>query len=77
MKNYVVVGRLNPNAINTRYGRPKEMCNEETVLDAFIAKNDEEADRIWEDNELWKTDFPTYIKQRLVRSKEFYKRRIS
>jgi len=43
MKNYIITDRLNPNAVNSRYGRPASDLGEDCKVFAFTAATDAEA----------------------------------
>jgi hypothetical protein len=79
MKTYVATDRLNPNAINARYGRPAKDCDRQQVAIWFHAKDDEEAisrfieaiDGGWVGYSDLNT---TRIEPRLYRSKDWYRK---
>lgn len=43
MRNYIATDQLNPNAINSRYGRPASLCGCDDIAWRFSASNDAEA----------------------------------
>lgn len=43
MKNYIITDQLNPNAVNSRYGRPASDLGEDCKVFAFKAATDTEA----------------------------------
>ena len=78
MKNYVATDRLNPNAVNVRYGRPPS--NEQVVAETFSASSDEEALTIFD--QMIEAGFvgysprnPQRVDATLWRSKEWYGKR--
>jgi hypothetical protein len=43
MKNYIITDQLNPNAVNSRYGRPASDLSEDCKVFEFQAASDKEA----------------------------------
>jgi hypothetical protein len=79
MKTYVATDKLNPNAVNARYGRPASLCSQEKVAVHFSADSDEEAEekfyQLIEDGWVGYSDKNTErVDARLYRAKEWYKK---
>jgi len=49
MKKYVITDQLNPNAVNSRYGRPASELSEDREVFSFKAASDEEAFEVFDD----------------------------
>jgi hypothetical protein len=49
MKNYIITDQLNPNAVNSRYGRPASDLNQDCKVFTFKAASDEEAFEVFDD----------------------------
>jgi len=49
MRNYIITDQLNPNAVNSRYGRPASDCGLDVKCFTFVADNDQEAFEIFDD----------------------------
>ena len=80
-REYVVTDRLNPNAINARYGRPVSECDVDRVQVRFTAPNDEYAfmvfDRLVETGKVgYNADLGRYerVNAKLWRAEDFYKK---
>jgi hypothetical protein len=49
MKKYIITDQLNPNAVNSRYGRPASELSEDREVFSFEAASDEEAFEVFDD----------------------------
>ena len=49
MKNYIITDQLNPNAVNSRYGRPASDLGEDCKVFEFEAASDKEAFAVFDD----------------------------
>jgi hypothetical protein len=49
MKNYIITDQLNPNAVNSRYGRPASDLDQDRKVFVFQAASDEEAIAVLDD----------------------------
>jgi len=49
MKNYIITDQLNPNAVNSRYGRPASDLNQDCKVFTFKAASDKEAFEVFDD----------------------------
>ena len=77
MKNYIITDQLNPNAVNSRYGRPVSDLNKDSTVFTFQAASDEEAiavlDNAIESGYAGYSDLnPQRVIAKLWRTKAFY-----
>jgi len=77
MKNYVITDQLNPNAVNSRYGRPASDLSEDAVCFVFVADDDAEAFHVFDDaianGDVGYSEFNTQrVCPKLWRTKAFY-----
>lgn len=77
MKTYIITDQLNPNAVNSRYGRPVAELNEDREVFSFEAASDEEAFRVFNDAiesgyAGYSENNPRRIKPKLWRTKAFF-----
>ena len=77
MRNYIITDQLNPNAVNSRYGRPASDLSEDVQCFMFVADCDEEALEVFDDaianGDAGYSEFNTQrIKPKLWRTKAFF-----
>ncbi len=78
MRNYIITNQLNPNAVNARYGRPASDCGLDVQCFMFIANDDVEARKVFDDaianGDAGYSEFNTgRINPKLWRTKTFFK----
>jgi hypothetical protein len=77
MKNYIITDQLNPNAVNSRYGRPASDLGLDCEVYAFKAASDKEAiakldDAIESGYAGYSENNPGRVKPKLWRTKAFF-----
>lgn len=78
MKRYIITDQLNPNAANSRYGRPAADCGIDVKCFTFIAECDEEALEVFDDavanGEAGYSEYQTgRVKAKLWRTKYWFR----
>jgi hypothetical protein len=76
--NYIITDQLNPNAVNSRYGRPSSDCGEDVKCFTFVADNDTKAFEVFDDavesgTAGYSTSNTQRVRPKLWRTKSFYK----